>query len=58
MRKQMDDMTKSYDIQQLLYDAAQYRLLRRVFDADRWRKSPVANQTKDDFEPKRQKDAE
>jgi hypothetical protein len=31
----MDDITKSYRFQRILHEAAQYRVLRRIFDADR-----------------------
>jgi hypothetical protein len=31
----MDDITKSYRFQRILHEAAQYRMLRQIFDADR-----------------------
>lgn len=31
----MDDITKKYEFQQILHDAAQYRALRRIIEADR-----------------------
>ena len=31
----MDDITKKYEFQQILPDAAQYRALRRIIEADR-----------------------
>jgi hypothetical protein len=31
----MDDITKHYRFQRILYEAAQYRVLRRIFDSDR-----------------------
>ena len=31
----MDDITKNYRFQRILHEAAQYRMLRQIFDADR-----------------------
>jgi hypothetical protein len=31
----MDDITNHYRFQRILYEAAQYRVLRRIFDSDR-----------------------
>lgn len=49
----MDDITKKYEFQEILRDAAQYRMLRQIFESDRRDRIPEERLEKTGLAPER-----